>query len=204
MPPLRTEQMALPVVACVLLAVVALWVPRYRFALLGLGFVVGYAILQDQISARLCPEYFTRLHNPIPGVTDPTLLGVYWGFLGAWWGGVLVGYVAGLMATVGPRPKLTPRELVKPFALLVLGVATVTALTGLSVWRHGELFGLILDSGTAQVVPTKRHQELMTVACYHLVAYASSVVGGVALCAWVWAERRRRTPPPTPTVENAP
>src|SRR4051812_28725445 len=103
MQPLETHRIVLPVAACLVLAVLALRVPRYRFALMGFGAIVGYAILQDQVSARLCPEYFTVYHQPIPGVTDPTLLGICWGFLGGWWGGVVVGYVAGLLATLGPR-----------------------------------------------------------------------------------------------------
>ncbi len=197
MQPLPTHQLVLPGVACLVLAVLAARVPRYRFAILGFIAIVGYAILQDQVSARLCPEYFTVLHRPIPGVTDPTLLGVCWGFLGGWWGGVLLGYAAGLLATVGPRPKLEPRELVVPLGLLVAAVAAATAITGYSVWRHTEMFGVYLDPGTAELVPAKRHRELLTVACYHFVAYASAVIGGVVLCAWVWVKRRKREQPPT-------
>ncbi|AWM38383.1 hypothetical protein GobsT_34830 [Gemmata obscuriglobus] len=192
MPPLATHQIVLPIAACVLLAVVAGRIPRYRFALLGFVAIVGYAVLQDQVSARLCPEYFTVLHRPIPGVTDPTLLGVCWGFLGGWWGGALLGYAAGLTATIGPRPKLAPWEILKPLALLIGGVAVVTALTGLSVWRHSEMLGVVLDPGMAEAVPPKRHRALFTVACYHFVAYASSAVGSVVLCVWVASERRTR------------
>ena len=192
MPPLETHQMVLPLLACAVLAVTAVRLPRYRFALIGLVAIVGYAIVQDQISARLCPEYFTVLHRPVPGVTDPTLLGVCWGFLGGWWGGALLGYAAGLTATLGPHPKLTPRELLKPIALLVCAVAAATALAGYSVWRHSEALGVMLDPGMAEAVPPKRHTALLTVACYHFVAYASAVVGGVVLCVWVGSERRKR------------
>ena len=191
-PPLELHQIALPVMACLTLAVLAVRVPRYRFALMGLVAVVGYAILQDQVSARLCPEYFTVLHKPIPGVTDPTLLGACWGFLGGWWGGLILGYAVGLVATLGPRPQLTPRELVRPMALLVGAVACCTALTGVSVWRHAEMLGVALDAGMAELVPPRRHKALLTVACYHLVSYASSVVAGVVLCVWVAAQRRKR------------
>lgn len=192
LPPLDTHQIVLPVVACLVLTALAVRIPRYRFAMMGFVAIVGYAILQDQVSARLCPEYFTVLHRPIPGVTDPTLLGVCWGFLGGWWGGVLLGYAAGLTATLGPRPPMHPRELVMPILLLVVAIATVTALTGFSVWRHSEMLGVMLDPGNAELVPVQRHRALLTVACYHFVAYASSVVGAVALCVWVRAERQRR------------
>lgn len=192
MPPLATHQMVLPVVMCLVLAVLAGRVPRYRFALLGLVAIVGYAMLQDQVSARLCPEYFTVLHPPIPGLTDPTLLGVCWGFLGGWWGGVLIGYVAGLLATLGPRPKLAPRELVRPLAVLVGVITTATALTGVSVWVHAGMLGMTLDADMPRVVPVERHRVLFTVACYHFVGYASATVGGVTVCVWVSLERRKR------------
>jgi hypothetical protein len=154
--------------------------------------MVGYAMLQDQISVRLCPEYFTVVHPPIPGLTDPTLLGISWGFLGAWWGGAVLGYVAGLLATLGPRPQLTPRELVRPLLLLVGALAFVTGITGASVWYYTEVLGVSLDAGMTGLVPPARHRGLLTVACYHLVAYATAAAGGVVVCAWVWAERRKR------------
>ncbi|VTR93769.1 Uncharacterized protein OS=Blastopirellula marina DSM 3645 GN=DSM3645_00965 PE=4 SV=1 [Gemmata massiliana] len=192
MRPLETYQLVLPIVMCLVVAVLATQGVRYRFALLGFGAIVGYAILQDQVSARLCPEYFTVFHNPIPGVADPTLLGVCWGFLGGWWGGILLGYVAGLVATVGPRPQLHPRELVLPLAVLVAVVAGATALTGASVWRHADTLGVALDPSTAELVPVERHKALLVVACYHFVAYGSAAIGGVAVCVWIGTKRRKR------------
>jgi hypothetical protein len=192
MTPLGWHQIALPVVMCVILAVVTVRVPRYRFALMGLVALVGYAMLQDQVSARLCPEYFTVLHPPIPGLTDPTLLGISWGFLGGWWGGILLGYVAGLVATLGPRPPLAPRELVRPLGILVSVLAAVTALTGFTVWHHANLLGVSLDAGMTGLVPPERHCGLLTVACYHLAAYVTATVSGLVLCAWMWSQRRRR------------
>jgi len=195
MTPIEWQQIVLPLVMCAILVVLAAGVPRYRFALMGFVAMVGYAVLQDQISARLCPEYFTVLHPPIPGLSDPTLLGISWGFLGGWWGGVLLGYVIGLLATLGPNPKLAPRELVWPLLLLVGALAFVTAATGVSVWHHSEMLGVTLDAGMTDLVPAERHRGLLTVACYHLVAYVTATAGGVVICVWVAAERRRRGRP---------
>jgi hypothetical protein len=191
--PLGWHQIALPVVMCCALAALALRLPRYRIVLLGLSALVGYAMLQDQVSVRLCPEYFTVLHPPIPGLTDPTLLGISWGFLGAWWGGVLLGFVMSFVATLGPRPALTARELVRPVAILVGVLAAVTALTGFTVWHHAGVLGASLDAGMAGLVPVENHRGLLTVACYHLTAYVTATVGGVLLCAWVWPQRRARS-----------
>jgi hypothetical protein len=193
MDPLPWNQIAAPVVACLLLFVVAgAGYTRFRFAALGLIAVVTYGILQDQVSARLCPEYFTALHKPIPDLKDPTLLGVAWGFLGSWWGGVLTGYCAGLFATLGKRPKLSPREIILPLAAIMLGVATIVAITGFSVWRHSEMFGVKLEPGLSSMVPPEHHQPLLIVACYHFVAYAASIAGGITLCVWIWRERNKR------------
>jgi len=191
MNPLTWPQIVLPIVVCVAVAVVAVRIPRYRFALYGFVAVVGYAMLQDQVSARLCPEYFTVLHPPIPGLTDPTLLGICWGFIGGWWGGIVLGYAAGLVSTLGPRPPLAPRDFVKPLVVLMCAVGTVTALCGYSVWRHANMLSVSLE-GMDELIPPERHRAALVVASYHLVAYASATIGGVVVCVWLRAERRKR------------
>jgi hypothetical protein len=168
-------------------------IPRFRLALLGIALLAGYGMLQDQVSARLCPEYFTVFHNPIPGVADPTLLGVLWGFLGAWWGGLIMGYAAGLTATLGTKnPPLGACELVWPMAAVVAGTAAVTALCGVSVHIHAEAMQVQLPAYFERDVPAERHRGLLVVSCYHLAAYAAAVVGSLLLCGWVAAERHRR------------
>jgi hypothetical protein len=191
MAPLTWPQMVLPVVVCAMVAVVAVRVPRYRFALYGLIAVVGYAILQDQVSARLCPEYFTVLHPPIPNLADPTLLGVCWGFLGGWWGGIVLGYAAGLICTLGPRPPLAPRDFVKPLTVCMGAVGTITGLCGYSVWRHAEMLEVSLTGMDGLIAP-ERQRAALVVASYHFVAYAAATLGGLVVCGWLAGERRRR------------
>jgi len=193
MEPMPWYRIAAPIVAClVLFAVAAAGYTRFRFAALGLIAIVGYGVLQDQISVRLCPEYFTVFHPPIAGVSDPTLLGVAWGFLGSWWGGICLGYSAGLTATLGKRPKLSPRELVVPLVILLLVLAAVVSIAGLSVWRHAEMFEVKLDQGFNAMLPLERHRGLLIVACYHMVAYAVAILGGLVLCVWIHLERVKR------------
>ena len=198
MEPTPWYKIAAPVAFVVGLAVVCAVknLPRFRAMLLGIGLLSGYAAIQDQVSARLCPEYFTHYHNPIPGLTDPTLTGIVWGFLGAWWGGALFGYFVGIAATAGKRPPLSLRELVKPMLVTVLGVAGVTALVGGSVAFYAEQFGVTLDPYMAPSVPVERRRGLLVVCCYHLAAYVSAVIGSVICCVWVaWI---RRTPAARP------
>jgi hypothetical protein len=192
-PPLPWYQIAAPVAACLLLfAFGAAGNARFRFATLGVIAAVGYGILQDQVSVRLCPEYFTHFHSPINGLTDPTLLGVAWGFLGTWWAGVFLGYGAGLIATTGRLPKLSPRELIGPLIFLMLVIAAAVAISGYSVWWHSVKLGVSLDSDLKMMLPAERHQALLVVGCYHFVGYATAFVGGFVLWGWIWRERVRR------------
>ena len=190
MEPLAWSRVVVQLVVCAVLIILGgvRAVPRFRFAVLGMVAAAGYGMLQDQVSARLCPEYFTVFHPPIPGLTDPTLLGIAWGFLGAWWCGAGMGYVVGLIATLGPRPPLAPRDVARPMLVLLAVVGVVTFLTGLSVWRHAEMFDVSFGPIVTTAVPEGRHRELFVVACYHFVAYATSILGGVVLC--VGGERK--------------
>jgi hypothetical protein len=165
---------------------------RARATLLGVGMLTAYGMLMDQVSVRLCPEYFTVLHNPIPGLTDPTLLGLAWGFLGAAGGGVAMGYLAGLTATIGRKPPLTTRELIIPMLLLVGGVTMATAVTGAIVAIHAATFEIHLDPLFQKRIPVERHHSLFTVACYHAAAYASAILGSIVLFDWIGRERTRR------------
>ena len=43
-----------------------------------IGMAITYGILHDQVTARVCVEYFTIGHEPIFGTDSPTLLGLGW------------------------------------------------------------------------------------------------------------------------------
>ena len=194
MNPLPWYRMAATPVAVVALAAFACWRPNTRVhaALLGAALMSAFGVLMDQVSARLCPEYFTVLHNPIPGLTDPTLVGLVWGVLGAAGGGVALGYGAGLAATVGARPRLTTRELVLPTTVTVVGVAAAVTMSGVSVWHNAHGLGVRFDPAYGVAIPAERHGAALTVGCYHMVAYFAAVAGSVALCVWIGRERARR------------
>lgn len=194
MEPLPWYRIAAPPAVLVALIVYASVRPstRTHSTLLGAGILSAYGILQDQLSARLCPEYFTVLHNPIPGLTDPTLLGIAWGFLASCGGGIAMGYTAGLAATLGAKPPLTLAELVRPMLLLIFAVGFATFAAGWSTHGTAHMFDVRLDPFLAKLVPVERHRGLLTVATYHKVSYATAIVGSVVLCVWIGRERTRR------------
>jgi hypothetical protein len=126
--------------------------------------MIGYGALQDQFSARLCPEYFTVAHRPIAGLTDPTLLGLAWGFLGGWWGGLLLGLGMAAAARAGSAPPTPTREIVRPLAALFVGIGTVSALTCVGSLYNADLLGVSVGEPWATAVPAERHRALVAVA----------------------------------------
>ncbi len=193
MEPLPWYRIAAPVVFVAMLAGICVWkdLLRFRAMLMGIGLLSGYAMLQDQISARLCPEYFTVLHNPIPGLTEPTLLGIAWGFLGSWWGGALLGYGAGLAATLGRRPPATLRQLLGPMLAVIAFVTVCTSFAGIAVSMNADLFSIRVDAISLDAIPVQRRVKAFIVATYHLVAYASSVIGSVVAIVCIANKRGR-------------
>src|SRR5215475_11603305 len=86
---------------------------------------IVYGIFHDQITARICVEYFTIGHPPIFNTESPTLLGIGWGIVATWWVGLMLGFPLACAARLGCSRALTARELVKPIAMLlaVMGIA---------------------------------------------------------------------------------
>ena len=51
----------------------------FRIVLLSIASAIGYGILHDQVTARVCVEYFTIGHPPVFSTDSPTLLALGWG-----------------------------------------------------------------------------------------------------------------------------
>jgi len=191
MEPLPWYRIAAPIVFVAMLAGICLWknLPRFRAMLLGIAMLSLYGMVQDQVSVRLCPEYFTIYHNPIPGLTEPTLLGIAWGFLGAWWGGALLGYSAGICATAGKSPPWPVSRLIVPMLVVIAFVAAVAAICGFAVQTYLQGFAVTVNAESAEAIPLERRRNVVTVACYHVAAYASAILGSVVLCLWIARKR---------------
>src|SRR3954447_21182280 len=86
--------------------------------LLSIASAVAYGILHDQVTARLCVEYFTIGHPPVFPTESPTLLALGWGTIATWWCGLILGVPLALIARAGSRPKLTAGDFLMPIAVL--------------------------------------------------------------------------------------
>jgi len=170
--------------------------------LLSIAAAVTYGILHDQITARICVEYFTIGHPPVFGTDDPTLLGFGWGVLATWWVGLILAILLALAARIGSRPKLGARQLVRPLAMMLLIVgafATLAGFVGHAVAMHGWV---VLLEPMASILPPERHVPFITDLWIHLASYGGAFIGGIVLCILAFHRRKRMAPslvsPPLP------
>jgi hypothetical protein len=102
--------------------------------LLCIAAAVVYGIVHDQVTARVCVEYFTIGHYPLFDTTNPTLLGFGWGIVATWWVGLILGIVLAVVSRAGSRPKRSAGSLLRPVTLLLCWMALLSAAAGRGRW----------------------------------------------------------------------
>ncbi|WP_390884390.1 hypothetical protein [Humisphaera borealis] len=175
----------------------------FKIILLCIAAAVLYGILHDQITARICVEYFTIGHPPVFATKDPTLLGLGWGIIATWWVGLGLGVPLSITARAGSCPKLSTSQLVAPLSitLAIVGVlAIVAGLVGRSAASGGSVW---LLEPLASRVPADRHVDFLTALWAHSASYLAGFIGGIVLCVWTLIVRsrasRRIAQPPRPS-----
>ena len=165
--------------------------PALRIILLSIGAAITYGIIHDQITARLCVEYFTIGHPQIIESDSPTVLAFFWGGVATWWVGLLLGTGLTIAARVGRRPKLTASQLRRPIGFLMITMFSIALLAGIIGYFSAQADAIKLLEPLATEVPADKHIAFLTVAAAHLGSYLSSFIGGITLWMITW---KKRTP----------
>jgi hypothetical protein len=163
----------------------------FRILLLCVAAAVLYGIVQDQVTAHVCVEYFTIGHPPVFPTDDPTALAFGFGVLATWWVGALLGVPLAFVARWRSRPKLGARDLLRPLGVLMACVGLVALLAGVlgyAVARAGLVW--LLEPLTTRVPPGK-HAAFLADAWAHTAAYATGILGGILLWTWAWNRRKQ-------------
>lgn len=160
-------------------------------AIVGLciGSAVMYGIVHDQITARICIEYFTIGHPPIFPTDDPTLLGIGWGILATWWVGLLLGIPLAIASRAGRRPPRTAASLFRPTGILLSVMALCAFTAGAVAWVLSSRKIIFLTGYLANSIPPEKHVPFLVDAWAHLASYAVGFIGGAILIANVWRSR---------------
>jgi hypothetical protein len=152
---------------------------------------VVYGILHDQVTARVCVEYFTVGHPPVFNTTSPTLLAFGWGVLATWWVGLILGIPAVLVSRLGSWPTFHAVQLVRPICVLLIVMAIASLLAGIVGYQMATSGGLTLPEHLASRIPTTHHHRFLADLMAHLAAYGVGFIGGILLCIWVLFRRQR-------------
>jgi hypothetical protein len=164
-------------------------VQSLKIILLCIASAVIYGVVHDQITARVCVEYFTIGHPPVFGTDSPTLLGLGWGVIATWWVGLILGVPLAAAARAGGRPKRSAGSLMKPvgFLLAVMGCCALAAgVVGYAFARNGAM---VLLGPIADAVPEDRHVRFIADLWAHLASYIVGFVGGLVLIVLTWKRR---------------
>ena len=153
---------------------------------------VCYGVLQDQVTARVCVEYFTIGHVQYIRTDSSTLLGLYWGVVATWWVGLPLGVLMAAAARVGKRPKLSARSLMKPVVILMGVIGAFALVAGIAGFIAARNDWVIIREGTrlAARLPLEKHDAFLANLWAHIAAYYVGAIGGVVLCVVVWMQRR--------------
>lgn len=162
-----------------------------KIILLCIVAAIVYGILHDQVTARVCVEYFTIGHPPVFHTDNPTLLAFGWGVIATWWMGLILSIPAVLASRVGAWPKFRAADLIRPIACLLLVMAVSSLLAGIAGYFVARAGGVRLFGTIASRVPPAKHVVFLADGAAHLAAYGVGFFGGLALCGRVRSRRRR-------------
>ncbi len=157
---------------------------------------VLYGIVHDQITARVCLEYFTVLHPPIFHTQSPTLLGLGWGTYATWPVGAVLGILFAISARAGRRTTLALTDLT-PLLLRLLAVMSVSALGfGMLGYFFGpmpvrESYVVRMTPSVRAGIPAAMEHKFVADLWATAASYASGLSGGLIGCVLVYWKRGR-------------
>jgi hypothetical protein len=160
-------------------------------AIIALSILVAivYGILHDQITARICVEYFTVGHPPVFHTQSPTLLGLGWGIIATWWVGLLLGIPLALAARVGSRPKRSVQSLLRPIVLLLVIMGICALCSGVVGWILARSGVMMLVGELRSRLPHEKHAAFLADAWAHSASYLVGFLGGLLVVVAVWRSR---------------
>jgi len=153
---------------------------------------IVYGIVHDQVTARICVEYFTIGHPPVFHTDSPTLLGLGWGVIATWWVGLFLGVPLAIAARAGRRPKRSVEQLVRPIGVLLACMAVTALLAGLTGHVLARRGAIVLTGPLNQLVPREKHVAFLTDLWAHSASYLAGFIGGIVLIVITWRSRRPR------------
>jgi hypothetical protein len=152
-----------------------------KIVLLSVTASIAFGVFHDQITARVCIQYFTIGHPPLIESTSATMLGMAWGIVATWWVGLPLGVLLAASAQLGVRPKIGAKRLVPGITMLMGVVALLAFSTGTIVYALASTGRMHLSTEWAELLPFSARIPFLVDMWTHIASYLFGVVGGLFL-----------------------
>ena len=146
-----------------------------------MGGAILYGIAMDQITIRVCPEYFTVAHPHIFNTSSLMLIALGWGVVATWWAGLAAGVAFVLAARAGSPEKFTWRRLPRPAGILLAVMAIGATLAGFAghwLAASGQITSL---QAWALMLPVEKHPDFMADVFAHACSYLVGALGSIVI-----------------------
>jgi len=153
---------------------------------------ISYGIIHDQVTARICVEYFTIGHPRLIDSESPTVLGLFWGVVATWWVGLPLGIGLAVAARAGRRPKLACSQIFRPIGILLCCMFGIAILGGLIGYFTSSAGVFYLVERLASRIPEDKHIAFLTAGWSHSASYLAGLIGGVVLWIVTWKRRGKQ------------
>ena len=158
------------------------------FSVLAAGF---YGVIHDQITIRLCPEYFTVAHPPIFHTSSLTLLAFYWGVAATAGIGAIVGYLLAVVSQEGVAVPLSLAQLLPPVSRLLIAMSLSALIAGITGYWLSRLGWVAMPAFLSLAIPAIRQDRFMAAWFAHGASYVVGLSGSAILCYRLWVVRGR-------------
>ena len=150
---------------------------------------IAYGVAHDQVTARVCVEYFTIGHPPLIPSESPTLLALAWGVVATWWVGLPLGILLAIAARTGRSPAFTVSQVRGSVLRLLLVMAACALCAGVAGYLFAGAGLIALPDDLAERVPREAHYRFLADLWAHSASYAVGAIGGLVV---VYRTFRRR------------
>lgn len=168
---------------------------------------VLYGVVHDQITARICLEYFTVTHPGLitfaeppepPEPPGPMVIGLMWGVVATWWVGLIAGTLLVVACRVGRWPRLSNRWVLPRLGLVLLVTGGLAGLAGavMAMNPDANILEGVYTPDTVARIPEENRDGWDICLAVQTVSYLVGSVGGVALVVLAVFDRWRSSRAP--------
>jgi hypothetical protein len=150
---------------------------------------VIYGVVHDQVTIRVCPEYFVVAHRPLCTGHSLTVIGLCWGVAGTWWIGAALGIVLARMARPATGAKISTGQLASEIGKLLVIMGLASAFAGAAGWWLGST--LRAPRALSGEIPSPR--AFWAASFAHGASYLAGLLGGGLLIRKIWSQSGKRS-----------